>query len=253
MIAFISHADMSIVNNTPESNQQVKTYSFLSFFIHSIQGVLSLFTALASTTPGAIFLLNHSIFLAVDQCPLLQLNVPFGYPVYPSKLTPTERRHIRSILKPLFQLILILVDTVRSFRGVRSEIIQFIQSSINCSFIILEDREPDEIQALEVLALYEGILSMIACDKNSLAEELNGFEKIIGTKLLEIVKSVQNDKKLCTEIQQVVIGEKGEHSGSLNKPSKKAVLMKSVVEYSIIYLHHYGESIPSELLKTLGY
>lgn len=253
MIAFISHADMSIVNDTPECNQQLKTYYFTSFLIHSMQSVLSLFTALASTTAGAIFLLNHSIFLAIDQCPLLLLNVPSGYPLYPSKLTPTERRHIRSILKPLFQLVIILIDTVRSFRGVRSETIQFICSTINLSLIILEDREPDEIQALEVLALYAGILSMIACDQNSLAEELNGFEKIIGTKLLEIVKSVQNDKKLCTEIQQVVIGEKGEHSGSLNKPSKKTVLMKSIVEYSIVYLHHYGESIPSELLKTLGY
>ena len=187
--------------------------------------------------------------------PFLLLNAPAGYPVYPTKLSSIERNNIRLLLKPLFQFILTLVETVRNFRGLRNEIIQFIMSSVNLSSIILEDRDPDELLALEVLALYEAILSLIACKKELLKEEMHGFEEVVAAKLLEILKSIKEDKKMCENIRNLSENtiEKKEENQKIKKERKKLILMKSIIEYSIIYLHNYGEIIPAELLKSLGY
>ena len=176
--------------------------------------------------------------------------------MYPTKLSSAERNEIRMILKPLLQFVISIVDTVRGFRGLRKEIIQFILSTINVSFIILEDRDPDAILALEVLALYGAVISLIACDKQSLKEELNGFEEVLATKLFELLKNVKEDKKLCEEIRYIktldLEGNK-ESASHMKQPSKKSILFKNVIEYSIIYIFNYGETIPSELLKALGY
>lgn len=239
----MSTMSTDMLNNSIECRQQIHVYASISLLYRSVQNIFSLFTKLASTTAGALFLLNHSIFAAMDHSPLLRLNSPPGYPVYPTKLSSMERNQIRLLLKPLFQFVITLVDTVRSFRGLRNEIIQFILSSVNTSFIILEDRDPDELLALEVLALYEAILSLIACNKESLKEELNGFEEVIATKLMELLKNVIEDKKLCEEMK----------ASDQKDASRKIALMKNVVAYSIIYLYNYGETIPSTYLKALGY
>ena len=204
---------------------------------------------MASTTTGSLFFINHSIFPSLSQSPILHYNTPPGYPIFPTKLSSLERNSIRICLKALFQFVISLIQTVKDFRGLRGEVIQFILSSVNLSFVILEDRDPDELLALEVLSFYQVLLNSIVGKKEVLAQELKGFEEVIATKLKELINTVQKDKHLCDEIRSVVLAEKED----LEKMSKKTVLMKTVVEYCIIYLHNYGDPVSPELLKSIGY
>ena len=118
----------------------------------SVVRLLSLLIAIASDISGAIRLLDLSVFAVLSTCPLLQLNAPPGYAVHPNKLSPAQRDAFRRVLRPMLQLVLTLVQTVRSFRGTREEVLRFVRATINASLVLLEDRQADETLALEVLA-----------------------------------------------------------------------------------------------------
>ena len=129
-------------------------------------------------------------------------------------------------------LVLALIQTVRSFRGLRAEVLQFVRSSVNLSLILLEDVKEEDSLALDTLGLYEAVLALLACRREDLKTELNGFEEVIAGKMANDLKRIEGDKGLLRAIRE---GKKEE--------------MKRVVENSVVFLEAYGESIPVSLLK----
>ena len=163
--------------------------------IHSVVRLLSLLIAIASDISGAIRLLDLSAFSVLSDCPLLLLNSPPGFAIHPNKLSPAQRDAFRRVLRPMLQLVLTLVQTVRSFRGTRDEVLRFVRATINASLVLLEDRQADETLALEVLALYQAVLALLACEKGLLEEDLRGFERVVAEKMRENLRRLEEERE----------------------------------------------------------
>ena len=194
---------------------------------------IGLLRAIATHTQGASKLLDLALFSVLSDCPLLRLDAPVGFPVYPNKLSPSQRDALRQVLRPMLQLVLLVVQTVRTFRGVRNEVIRFVRATVNVSLIVLEDRQSDELLALEVLALYQALMALLACNAKAMEEDLEGFEKVIAEKMKENLK----------DVEQIGVGDKG--------GTEKEVMWRRVVESSVVFLHALGEEIPEKVMKGL--
>ena len=194
--------------------------------------VLQVLFSLASDPAGATLLLDLSVFTVLSHCPLLLLNSPPGYAVSPSKLSSRQKEVVRRVVRSMLLLVLALIQTVRSFRGLRTEVLQFVRSSVNLSLVLLEDVKEEDSLALDTLGLYEAVLALLACRREDLKTELNGFEEVIAEKMVNDLKRVEGDKGLLRAIRE---GKKEE--------------MRRIVENSVVFLEAYGESVPASLLK----
>lgn len=229
--------------------------------IHSVVRLLSLLIAIASDISGAIRLLDLSAFSVLSDCPLLLLNSPPGFAIHPNKLSPAQRDAFRRVLRPMLQLVLTLVQTVRSFRGTRDEVLRFVRATVNASLVLLEDRQADETLALEVLALYQAVLALLACEKGLLEEDLRGFERVVAEKMRENLRRLEEER-------EGVLGrkkEEGEDEEEDRKESKepnelkeqkeqkeqREELLRRVAESSVVFLHAFGEEIPEKVIKML--
>lgn len=228
--------------------------------------LLSLLIAIASDISGAIRLLDLSAFSVLSDCPLLLLNSPPGFAIHPNKLSPAQRDAFRRVLRPMLQLVLTLVQTVRSFRGTRDEVLRFVRATINASLVLLEDRQADETLALEVLALYQAVLALLACEKGLLEEDLRGFERVVAEKMRENLRRLEEER-------EGVLGrkkEEGEEEEDRREPreprepselkdlkeqkgqkEQREELLRRVAESSVVFLHAFGEEIPEKVIKML--
>ena len=200
-----------------------------------------------------------SVFLALSQSPLLLLDSPAGYPPSPSKFTTAQKTALRQIVRGMILLLLTLVSTVRSFRGIREEVVGFIRSSLNLSYILLEGSEEgvesdDDLLALETLALYESVLALLACKQEELAKELQGYEEVIAKKMRDDLLRWSATKTIVKGIRECV-EDKGKNKNKSKKTvkDKKSMLYCKIVENSILFLHEYGETISREILQTFGF
>ena len=252
----------------------------------SVVRLLSLLVAIASDIAGAIRLLDLSVFAVLAACPLLQLDSPPGFAVHPSKLAPAQRDAFRRVLRPMLQLVLTLVRTVRSFRGTRDEVLRFVRATVNASLLLLEDRQADETLALEVLALYQAVLALLACEKRLLEEDLHGFERVVAEKMRENLRRLEEEeekggllgrrgrereeKEEKKEKEKEEKEEEGEQrkeqreQGELGEPreqreqreqseqkERREQLLRRVAESSVVFLHAFGEEIPEKVVKIL--
>lgn len=215
--------------------------------------LLSLLIAIASDISGAIRLLDLSVFAVLSTCPLLQLNAPPGYAVHPNKLSPAQRDAFRRVLRPMLQLVLTLVQTVRSFRGTREEVLRFVRATINASLVLLEDRQADETLALEVLALYQAVLALLACEKRLLEEDLRGFERVVAEKMRENLRRLEEEKggRPGRKEREGEEEEEEERRERKEKREQRERLLRRVAESSVVFLHAFGEEIPEKVVKML--
>ena len=239
-------------------------------YVCRVLRILHVLQAIATDISGATTLLNMSVVLALSQSPLLLLDSPAGYPPSPSKFTADQKTALRQVVRGMILLILTLVKTVRSFRGMREEVVGFIRSSLNLSYIILEDIEEeksandnnndnnDNLLAMETLALYESVLALLACKQEELAKELHGFEEVIARKMRDDLMRWSTTKTIAKRICEYVKDRSKDKSKSKNKSTstikdKKSMLYCRMVENSILFLHEYGETISREMLQTFGF
>ena len=214
--------------------------------------ILHVLQTIAGDTTGATGLLQSSVFLSLSQSPLLLLGSPPGYPPAPSKFTPPQKTALRQIVRRMLLLILTLVNTVRSFRGVREEIVGFVRSSLNLSLILLEDCNEEDLLSLETFALYESVLALLACKREELAKELQGYEEVVAKKMRDELVRLSEVKSVTKAIRDYRKAN-GNGNGNGNEKDKKIVLYCRLVESSILFLHEYGETISRELLQTFGF
>lgn len=151
----------------------------------SVLRTVSLLTVIASSSTGALTLLNLSLFHTMAHCPLLLLSNPPNYAVYPSKLAPSQRNALRVLLRGAFRLVLTVVGSVGTFRSLREELLMFVRSTVNVSLVILEDREPDAMLAREVFALYETLFMLVVDEKGEVPDDLKGLRQAICSKMEE--------------------------------------------------------------------
>ena len=235
---------------------------FLLFsYVHRVFRILHVLQAIATDVAGATTLLNMSVFLALSQSPLLLLGSPSGYPPSPSKFTTAQKTALRQVVRGMLLLILTLVKTVRSFRGIREEVVGFIRSSLNLSHILLEGseegkegKEADDLLAMETLVLYESVLALLACKQEELAKELQGYEEVIAKKMRDDLMRWSTTKTIVKGICECVKEKSKEKSVSVSTiKDKKSMLYCRMVENSILFLHEYGETISREMLQTFGF
>ena len=268
----------SLIENTPIAAQQREVYVFqltkfilflflflllfLFFsYVHRVFRILHVLQAIATDVAGATTLLNMSVFLALSQSPLLLLGSPSGYPPSPSKFTTAQKTALRQVVRGMLLLILTLVKTVRSFRGIREEVVGFIRSSLNLSHILLEGseegkegKEADDLLAMETLVLYESVLALLACKQEELAKELQGYEEVIAKKMRDDLMRWSTTKTIVKGICECVKEKSKEKSVSVSTiKDKKSMLYCRMVENSILFLHEYGETISREMLQTFGF
>ena len=222
--------------------------------ISRVLRILHVLQTIAGDTTGATVLLQSSVFLSLSQSPLLLLGCPPGYPPAPSKFTTPQKTALRQIVRRMLLLILTLVNTVRSFRGVREEIIGFVRSSLNLSLILLEDCNEEDLLSLETFALYESVLALLACKREELAKELQGYEEVVAKKMKDELKRLSEMKSVTKAIRDYRKSNgKSNGNGNGNGKDKQIVLYCRIVESSILFLHEYGETISRELLQTFGF
>ena len=268
----------SLIENTPIAAQQREVYVFqlikfilflflflllflLFSYVHRVFRILHVLQAIATDVAGATTLLNMSVFLALSQSPLLLLGSPSGYPPSPSKFTTAQKTALRQVVRGMLLLILTLVKTVRSFRGIREEVVGFIRSSLNLSHILLEGseegkegKEADDLLAMETLVLYESVLALLACKQEELAKELQGYEEVIAKKMRDDLMRWSTTKTIVKGICECVKEKSKEKSVSVSTiKDKKSMLYCRMVENSILFLHEYGETISREMLQTFGF
>ena len=269
----------SLIENTPIAAQQREVYVFqltkfilflflflflflllflLFSYVHRVFRILHVLQAIATDVAGATTLLNMSVFLALSQSPLLLLGSPSGYPPSPSKFTTAQKTALRQVVRGMLLLILTLVKTVRSFRGIREEVVRFIRSSLNLSHILLEGseegKEADDLLAMETLVLYESVLALLACKQEELAKELQGYEEVIAKKMRDDLMRWSTTKTIVKGICECVKEKSKEKSVSVSTiKDKKSMLYCRMVENSILFLHEYGETISREMLQTFGF
>ena len=235
--------------------------------IHSVVRLLSLLIAIASDISGAIRLLDLSAFSVLSDCPLLLLNSPPGFAIHPNKLSPAQRDAFRRVLRPMLQLVLTLVQTVRSFRGTRDEVLRFVRATINASLVLLEDRQADETLALEVLALYQAVLALLACEKGLMEEDLRGFERVVAEKMRENLRRLGEEREGVLGRKKEEGEDEEEDRRELREPrepselkdlkeqkgqkEQREELLRRVAESSVVFLHAFGEEIPEKVVKML--
>ena len=251
--------------------------------------LLSLLIAVASDISGAIRLLDLSVFSVLSDCPLLLLNSPPGFAIHPNKLSPSQRDAFRRVLRPMLQLVLTLVQTVRSFRGTRDEVLRFVRATVNASLVLLEDRQADETLALEVLALYQAVLALLACEKGMLEEDLRGFERVVAEKMRENLRRLEEEREGALgrksreggedededrreareakdprepkEPKELKEPKEPKEPKELKEPKEpkelkepkeqREQLLRRVAESSVVFLHALGEEIPEKVVKML--
>ena len=164
----------------------------------------------------------------------------------------------------MLQLVLTLVQTVRSFRGTRDEVLRFVRATINASLVLLEDRQADETLALEVLALYQAVLALLACEKGLLEEDLRGFERVVAEKMRENLRRLEEEREGVLGRKKEEGEEEEEDRREPREPSElkdlkeqkgqkeqREELLRRVAESSVVFLHAFGEEIPEKVIKML--
>lgn len=151
----------------------------------SVLRTVALLTVIASSSTGALALLDLSLFHTLAHCPLLLLGNPPNYAVYPGKLAPSQRNALRLLLRAAFRLVLTVVESVSRFRSLREELLMVVRSTVNVSLVILEDREPDAMLAREVFALYEAMCMLVVDEKGEVPDDLKGLRQAICSKMEE--------------------------------------------------------------------
>ena len=151
----------------------------------SVLRTVALLTVIASSSTGALALLDLSLFHTLAHCPLLLLGNPPNYAVYPGKLAPSQRNALRLLLRAAFRLVLTVVESGGRFRSLREELLMVVRSTVNVSLVILEDREPDAMLAREVFALYEAMCMLVVDEKGEVPDDLKGLRQAICSKMEE--------------------------------------------------------------------
>lgn len=92
------------------------------------------------------------------------------------------------------------------------------------------------------------MLALLACKREELAKELQGYEEVVAKKMKDELKRLSEMKSVTKAIRDY-----RKSNGNGNEKDKNIVLYCRIVESSILFLHEYGETISRELLQTFGF
>lgn len=209
--------------------------------LKTTQLLLSLMVIMADQTPVAMHFLQMSIFASINHNSLFTAIKEDRNALLLTNLNSEQKDSLRILLIQMIQIAIVLKKSVKSIRSIQVELVSFIVTLLPFVSFIFKDKEGSHGLVLELIALYIGLLVIVADSPQRFIQAMNGYENVIRTEIVGLVNVISKKEEICNSINKHIKD---------NNDSLSPYLM--IVENSMLFLSKMGWKIGDEYLRAFG-
>lgn len=209
--------------------------------LKTTQLLLSLMVIMADQTPVAMHFLQMSIFASINHNSLFTAIKEDRNALLLTTLNSEQKDSLRILLIQMIQIAIVLKKSVKSIRSIQVELVSFIVTLLPFVSFIFKDKEGSHGLVLELIALYIGLLVIVADSPQRFIQAMNGYENVIRTEIVGLVNVISKKEEICNSINKHIKD---------NNDSLSPYLM--IVENSMLFLSKMGWKIGDEYLRAFG-